>query len=156
MNTKELATKYGVVLPETSEEMNWHSKPDTAFYWHQEKAGYEIIFHKEIQLMPSNANLIPAPQMHDIAPWLPMMLDGKKVNKFINRFVKQEGLSTMESHCDFLELHIIISQGCAGLSYLLGSYFDTYTVFNVDIENNQYAEAYAQMYIQLKTNDLIL
>lgn len=136
MGTKDIAIKYGVPTPETCRELDW--KEETYFYWCEIESKYELCFKTRdniegmyckigsiFGLFPSE--VFPAPQMHEIAIALP------KKGQTIIEIVQNEGEEDFLRFCD-----------------------DIYSAsIWLDLSQNHYAEAYAELYIKLRKEQLL-
>jgi hypothetical protein len=78
MTTEQIAEKFGVALPETSVKLDW--KHSTLFFWNEKKRLVILLggfIKHEIDVLdgqktPAKGVYIPAPQMNEIAPFLPV------------------------------------------------------------------------------------
>ena len=122
MTTTELATKYGVPMPETSKELNWDNT--RIQWWYDPK--YET--WKIIQNVIFGDSDIPAPQFHEIWDKLPKEIEYEYGIKF----------------------ELEISQG--RIRYANDSWMDMY---NIEIQNNNLAQAAAEMFLMLKKDGKI-
>lgn len=140
MTTQEIAaaTSYGVPMPETCKELDWQG--ETLFCWVENTKGEIIIWQNSVfdymlvasdkygsNVIDKPKKLCNAPQMHEIVVRLP------------EKLVNYEGYESV----DFCESNKKIGYG------VINRFFST------EIENNHYAEAYAQMYLKLKEVKLI-
>ena len=140
MTTAEVAAQYGVPLPETCKELNWENI-DTNFFWlvcnntqrallHiiQENRFGEKCYHPVNNGFAHNKfKVYPAPQMHEIAKLLP------------EKLLNYKGYESVE----FCENEKVMGYG------ILNRFLAT------EIKNHHYAQAYAEMYLKLKTLNLL-
>lgn len=138
MNTQKIAILKGVPMPETSMKLDWQG--ETNFYWHKPKIedpffewqlsyGRPDVFNDFVDNNCVEIDIIPAPQMHEIAPMLPEKIKNEKEG--VLRF----GMS-----------HIAIS-------YIV--FYDNFPKETIRIKNNHYAEACAELYLKLKNEGIL-
>jgi len=147
MTTQEIAIKYGVPMPETCKELDW--KQETIMRWAVcQYTGRVLIYARRLNTFGSVVYFgldgefahnyyyfVFAPQMHEIAPLLP--------SKLI--------LPTEYGNAPH-ELRI----STWNLSQFLIGYCSQGTTRMCCISHpNHYAESYAQMYIKLKSENLL-
>lgn len=142
-NNTELAIKFGVPTFKTCEKLDW--KEETLFTWYSVEGKQFLALTTELK----NSNLYEdvfyaAPQMHEIAAVLPKLLylsdqiegllyQGKRTYPLIMKAISQERVS---------------------LSYFLdGEGFSS--SIGVVYEEDNYAEAYAKLYLLLKEKQLL-
>jgi hypothetical protein len=146
ININEVAKRFGVPLLKTCQELDWQS--ETLFYW-------DISDTNEIRLryantVPQDANkndFVPAPQMHEITPLLPIEI-------YRNSKIKKLGIDS--------NIYQIFEIYGGGRICYNGNKenddratTDIITVAEVVIINYHFAEAYAELYLQLKGKELI-
>ena len=130
MDNLETSIKYGVTTPETSRKLDWKEK--TLFYWVE---GDESVFNLQPLVYidaygDSQSNwgkVIPAPQMHEIFPHL-------------------EG----DGNADFLIDGDTLWYDCND-----DEANQKYGEIQAFIYDNHIAEACAEIYIQLRNNNLL-
>lgn len=151
----EIAIEAGVPMPETSVKLNWQTK--TKYYWiHIRKDNVWTWFlsfriDDNLFVIKKNGEIeeysfgffehqIPAPQMHEIAPLLPFKFETNPIgNQEKGRFY-----------------HWFSSYSSIGYSnFPLGTYLEEIQL-EQSIENNHYAQAYAELYISLREKRLLL
>lgn len=125
--------KKGVPMPETCKELNWQG--ETNYFW---AYNHNWILFNQNDLDIADAYFskfekCKAPQMHEIAPLLPI-----SISQII--FEKREVF--------YLSFRPIIEKG-GELIYEHSHKQFALSNINVLYENNHYAEAYAQMYLKL-------
>ena len=121
MNTQELATEYGVPMPETCKELGW--RPKTYWYWNSSGG---LSSQEDIALLESAITLkhvTPAPQFHEI--W----------NKLPKKIKDDEG-----TIFDLEISHDVIR-------YEHDFWVPRY---KVEIQNSNFAQAAAELYLMLK------
>lgn len=136
MNNKQ-AIKYGVPTLETCKKLQWAY--ETNFYY----VGKNLVtrIEKELAGDYDTKEYIPAPQIHEIMPVLPICVlqevvgYGKKQAYYFNLIpiIDKTGVVIYENKAGRGELQNICR----------------------DYDNNHYAEAYALMYILLKNKNLL-
>lgn len=140
MNTKETAIKKGVPIPETCKELNWQE--ETMFYWIVDKnKNFVLVDFNELKQLDC-PNFIPAPQMHEIATHLPQKLGYyyDETQKRVRHHIKfEEGY--------VVEIGIFQNKGYTVLGYDI--------FFSVVLNNNHFAQAYAELYLRLKNLNLL-
>lgn len=129
-NNQELAIKFGVPTFETCEKLDW--KEETLFTWYSVEGKQFLALTTEF----NDSNLYedsscPAPQMHEIAPYLPQHIE-KLVKCSLNLHYYATGIY---------------------LQYDFGGNIEV--PFSIKVIENNYAEAYAKLYLLLKENQLI-
>jgi len=139
-----IAKKYGVPLPETCIELkgniNFYKSlnnlypeidlhPKTVYYWYRVKNTNKWFLDTDFTseqthggYSPSDVEVLPAPQMHEIAPLLP---------PFISVGIK----------CGFVLAKDTLSYGSC--------------YYNTPIHDHHYAQAYAELYLKLKPENLL-
>ncbi len=149
MNNTEIYLKYGVALPETCQKLDWQSK--TLFYWFNGKLCDRLRFNSLVGVWfaqpidddgltflksENKVDFIPAPQMHEIAPLLP--------------------LSFKRNYSSYLYFINHVTIGYSSSKF--GEWVDDYpnnTLMKTFIENHHYAQAYAELYLKLKKKGLV-
>lgn len=133
------AIKYGIPMPETCKELDW--KKQTLFYWARDtKLDLDwIIVPFELYCTETNKNLsarydiIPAPQMHEIAMELPKTIYYKETTFYLDLII----LDSFEQYLKYND-----------------EYYKK-SVFEIEIKIFHYADAYAQMFLKLKELNLL-
>jgi hypothetical protein len=152
MTTAELAAQYGVALPETCIELKWENI-NTHFFWfvcdNTQKALLHIIqenrdgenYYRSINggFAHNKFKIYPAPQMHEIAPIIE------------NLAIEVYSVKMVNIKFDFTE------QGLDKIQHLLCFENDCISenAIYVNIQNNHYVQAYAEMYLKLKSQNLL-
>lgn len=162
MTTLETAIEFGVVTPETSEKLNWEKPTMLQWAWSDNEVmlvdcnDYDYIsLHNVSGLVPYD-KLIPAPQMHEIAPLLPMFIVCITGEHYIWNKVKHEAEVKDKIETFYLTLHSIEPNSEYQLIYENPTYpFDLGSNYCQHVFNNHFTEAYAQMYLKLKKEGLI-
>lgn len=138
MTTKEIAILRGVVIPETCIELNWRWQ--TNLCWVKNNENEFIVIEasdREYWVCNEKDVCINAPQMHEIVSRLPSKL------RFNNEMMYLDLLSAPYHN-----------QSCFFLQYTGGeSKKDYFTSMRID--DFHFAEAYAQLYIKLKKENLL-
>ena len=140
----EKAIKRGVPTYETCVELDW--KLPTISYWAKSDEGELMIIDESAKRIVEalratkniNTELIPAPTMHEITKELPEFIEvlwDYSDNMFSNHEKRNLFFTAMKKSV---------------------SYYSEYynlKLYEVMIENNHFAEAYAKLQIQLTNND---
>lgn len=135
MTTAEIAAQYGVPLPETCKELNWQK--ETLFWWvHEQKEDiFKVVtssFKKSFENLKmqseTNVFIAPAPQMHEIAKLLP-----ERIQKSTLYYI-----ATLNS-----------------IAYLRSPILGDIVELESKVKNQNYAQAYAELYLQLKSKNLL-
>lgn len=129
MNTQESAIKYGVPMPETCKQLNWQRQ--ALFAWIKKESEWILINYSDWKYF-DYPTYISAPQMHEIAPLLPTTLGTQSGNRILT--TKNNSLA---------------------YSFDTAPYNVDLIVGRINIINNHYAEAYAQLFLKLKKENLI-
>lgn len=134
MNYLEEPIKKGVSMPETCKELNW--QVETNYFWVYNH-GWILFSQNDLDIADayfSKLEKYPAPQMHEIAPLLPI-----SISQII--FEKREVF--------YLVLRPIIEKGG---ELIYEHPHRQFSLNNIQVlyENNHFAEVYAQMYLKLK------
>jgi hypothetical protein len=163
--TTEIAIKFGVATPETSEELQWEE--ETFFRWFHPTKGVFFLCTSTSYINSDgqkryvlsdvkNGNQIsnttfvygtPAPQMHEIAKHLPVFI----MNDTGKKYIAGEKIGQPIIYRNFL---------CYGFNgnQIAELYYSTQydeEEYSVEIGNHHYAEAYAQMFIKLREAGLL-
>lgn len=129
-NNQELAIKFGVPMFETCEKLDW--KKETLFTWYSVEGKHYLILTEEFKNSKLYEDIsYPAPQMHEIAPYLPQHIE-KLVKCSLNLHYYATGIY---------------------LQYDFGGNIEV--LFSIKVIENNYAEAYAKLYLLLKENQLL-
>ena len=145
MNTQETAIKYGVPMPETCKELNWQIQ--TLFAWIK-KEGEWILINYNDWCDFGYPIYICAPQMHEIAPLLPFDKDIQPLQGYYKwRFSINRNWFKKEKNAD-----IELSYSAQKIDKTFVNQDKNITIKSV---NNHYAQAYAEMYLKLKKENLI-
>lgn len=141
---KEIAIKYGVATLEKSAEFDFLG--NTIWVWYQnDVTEWCLIRRSRLRNMRmSNVTVIPAPQMHEIAVLLPEKI-------IIEEYADLDKTKTIKHEC-YLSLLAYESVGY-WLEYQ--SLDAQQSWYPYQVKNNHYAEAYAQMYLNLKQEGLL-
>jgi hypothetical protein len=157
MTSSEVALIFGVVTPETAEKMEWKHKTSRVWYRRVESMPYTLcnVFrhNDKVRLCSATDNslvdilhienfatyTVPAPQMHEIAKYLPneILVDAKYDNETDILFLLNVCKKSI-----YYETNDNIKYGC---SKAKGFEEKSY----VAIENHHYAQACAELYIEL-------
>jgi hypothetical protein len=151
-NEQKQAIEYGVPMPETCVQIDWQGQ--TFFFWLKSISGKwylvnkakkpfsNIICYHEANILQIEKSLIldwvivvPAPQMHDIAPLLPKIVINNELTTYYIDLV------TLDSGNQYLRYNT--EKGIC------------YKELKVEIKNHHYAQAYAELYIKLKNEGLL-
>jgi hypothetical protein len=137
MITLEIAQKYGVPTPETCKElgfepcnMYWHISENNQ-HWALCLKGGTVIQNTNGYYFSDDLIVYNAPQMHEIAQLLPCE------DKYTGAYIVLNGNYLACSHAKY--------EKCVTI----------YKYMNVMVENHHYAEAYAQLYIKLKKENIL-
>jgi hypothetical protein len=154
MTTQETAKRYGVPMPETCRDLRLGIM--TAFYWVEIEKDVFVLKTKAIDGFDSFSHVQPmneavrtiyAPQMHEIAPFVP-----KNLVKGCYSLLCFDGGSIGNED----ELCLMYGVMCINKDQIDEMFWlDERELPIVSVSLNHYAEAYAQLYLKLKGEKLI-
>jgi hypothetical protein len=147
MTTQEIAIKYGVPTPEACLGLDKKTFGNSLFAWYKDGfTDWELQYRINVPYTPPEEFVMPAPQMHEIAPLLPVCFHYKRKE-------------------DKHQLCYVLQQyNFSRVGYFADNWGTCVSVFGLDIQapyiGGAYplyntAEAYAQLYIKLKQANLL-
>ena len=146
---KELSIRYGVPIPDTCKQLDWKEPTLLCWVYQQPYDGYTSDFWKCTLVswaVESGNDYILAPQMHEIAIFLPIYIVYKTKNT-IRKFYPDKKNEA------FINIYTNPETSVSHLSY--ANILNGATPLYQNITNNHFAEAYAQMYLKLKQANLL-
>jgi len=108
---------------------------------------------------------IPAPQMHEIAPLLPMEIDNDGSKTYTTNHVKEYVKNSTRIALPLIKSYPLYFRGVyeqesSYICYFIDNfrnkmYHYSEMMFEVQINNHHYAQAYAELYIKLREEGII-